>query len=535
MLLLVAVCSPVLAAPAARILPLGDSLTLGAQGSGGGYRTPLGEALKGYTSPYNAGFVGGLYWHGDHSGYSGHTLGGILAAVKAARTMELNSPTHVLLMGGTNDAYFFPPLGANATTMLSRLHTLLEFLLDRPAPPIVLLATPPPVLIERCAVYSQGPCAPTVNANIEAYNRGLPEVIASFASIASRTAAAGSTPNPVRLVNMTAAGFTPEDYWVAGIHFNDNGWCKMARVWAQALMPTLPKRSAMRAPTKQSATATAAAAAMAAFAESAVADTPGCAIPGATEAAAVPADVPDADAAGGAAVSLNASSDPAVKVRSLRCDVTVTVNATGAAADEPPFSAFYGDVAAALGLQFGPRGAFCAWTPLVPRQFNLAPWTSHGVTDTAGSVPSPSGPLFQMFQTLGTTLLRATVAPDTAHVPLALATIRQWATQTTVSVLVNATTGGGQVCLAITGLSPTVVTSRCGGHRHDQQAQRGRGLAAATVVELDSTHGVVINRTTTRMAPCVDSGRAEGTAAVFALRASQEGVLSAVSFAIQHM
>ena len=91
---------------AARILPLGDSLTLGVQGQGGGYRAPLGAALKGYSSPFNAGFVGGLYLAGDHSGYSGHTLSGILGAVTQARTMELNDPTHVLLLGGTNDFYF---------------------------------------------------------------------------------------------------------------------------------------------------------------------------------------------------------------------------------------------------------------------------------------------------------------------------------------------------------------------------------------------------------------------------------------------
>ena len=50
----------------------------------------------------------------------------------------------------------------------------------------------------------------------------------------------------IQLVDMSTAGFDPDDYWVAGIHFNDNGWCKMARVWAAALMPTLPKRSVVK-------------------------------------------------------------------------------------------------------------------------------------------------------------------------------------------------------------------------------------------------------------------------------------------------
>ena len=73
----------------ARILPLGDSLTLGVQGQGGGYRTFLGQALKGYgPEPYDAGFVGALYLAGDHSGYSGHTIAGIESALRAAKTME---------------------------------------------------------------------------------------------------------------------------------------------------------------------------------------------------------------------------------------------------------------------------------------------------------------------------------------------------------------------------------------------------------------------------------------------------------------
>ena len=57
---------------AARILPLGDSLTLGVQGQGGGYRSPLGAALKGYSTPYSVGFVGGLYLAGSCERESRH-------------------------------------------------------------------------------------------------------------------------------------------------------------------------------------------------------------------------------------------------------------------------------------------------------------------------------------------------------------------------------------------------------------------------------------------------------------------------------
>ena len=37
------------------------------------------------------GLLEGFTSHGDHSGYSGHTLKAILEAVLGARTMELNN------------------------------------------------------------------------------------------------------------------------------------------------------------------------------------------------------------------------------------------------------------------------------------------------------------------------------------------------------------------------------------------------------------------------------------------------------------
>jgi lysophospholipase L1-like esterase len=191
---------------AARILPLGDSLTLGVQGQGGGYRSPLGQALKGYGSAYNVGFVGGLYLAGDHSGYSGHTIGGILGAVKGARTMEINAPTHVLLLGGTNDFYFYPPLGADAPTALQRMDALLAFLVNRTEPPHIFLATVPPVLIQRCAVYSQGPCAPTISNNIASFNSQLPSLVAKWRQKGAQ----------LTLANMSEAGFAEPDYWTAG-------------------------------------------------------------------------------------------------------------------------------------------------------------------------------------------------------------------------------------------------------------------------------------------------------------------------------
>ena len=46
----------------------------------------------------------------------------------------------------------------------------------------------------------------------------------------ARWAAKPGLSGKLLLVEMATAGFMPTDYWDAGIHFNDNGWCKMAKV-----------------------------------------------------------------------------------------------------------------------------------------------------------------------------------------------------------------------------------------------------------------------------------------------------------------
>lgn len=538
---------------AARILPLGDSLTLGVQGQGGGYRSPLGQALKGYGSAYNAGFVGGLYLAGDHSGYSGHTISGILGAVRGARTMEINEPTHVLLLGGTNDFYFYPPLGADASTALQRMETLLMFLVNRTAPPQIFLATVPSVLVERCAVYSQGPCAPTIASNIASFNAHLPALVAQWQQKGAR----------LTLVNMSEAGFAEPDYWTAGIHFNDNGWCKMAKVWAKHLMPTLPKRTASSQQQSQQSqrqqqeeeVAEHQSAAYGAFADP-VAQVGRCRIPGATATATTvppPYSASTTPTAAAAAAAADGSS--------TACAQVVTVNLKGT---PPSFAAFYANLSTALpsGLKFGGRGGFCAWSSLQPAATPMAPWAQHGVVDAWESAPSPSGAAFSLLQSLGSELLETTVeeqpppphqsgqegAAAATQVHLALGTLRRWATQTTVSVVVNATdstTSTGAVCLDILGLAPEVASKQCGTAttRTTSSADRSTAptatraaatRAAATAVELVGGRDPAgEERTTTRMLGCEPAAKA----GVVRLRlaASPQGTASAVSFAISHL
>jgi lysophospholipase L1-like esterase len=378
LLLLVSAHGGRAAAPsaAARLLPLGDSLTLGVQGQGGGYRSPLGVALKGYSTPYNVNFVGGLYLAGDHSGYSGHTISGVEGALRAARTMELTSPTHVLLLAGTNDFYFFPPLGADAETALVRLDSLMGFLTNsslHAVPKVIFVATVPPVLVERCAAYSQGPCAPMIAVNIAEYNAKLPAAVAEWKARAGGAAGSGTD---VQLVDLNKKmGVEPGDYWTAGIHFNDNGWCKMARVWFSAVAPTLLKRSsgaaeAVAQPSLQQSSQQAAAAAAAAagglFAVQPppVPSTGQCKIVGSTA-----VEYDDDGGAGGARPQHAAQASAIIAAGQAKCThvMTVNINATNSGQPPPSFAEFYGQVASALKLQFGPKGSFCSWAQLQPR------------------------------------------------------------------------------------------------------------------------------------------------------------------------
>ena len=120
------------------------------------------------------------------------------------------------------------------------------------------------------------------------------------------------------------------------------------------------------------------------------------------------------------------------------------------------------------------------------------------------------------------------VDPSTAAtVPLALATIREWSTQSTVSVLVNVTSNSGATRARVPqdhwpGPDPSAVAERCG-------SGGSAGQPAATVIELRGSAGTPRSRSTThtRMVPCLRRDGDGNTTAVFALRA---GTLSALSF-----
>jgi hypothetical protein len=287
-------------------------------------------------------------------------------------------------------------------------------------------------------------------------------------------------------------------------------------------MPTLPKRRATFLSQVDDAVPKREGAAFGAFADP-VAQVGRCHIPGATDLAPPAAAIPPPPSS----PWRHGSTAPAGR-RGQACSTLVTVNVTGT---PPSFSSFYGNISAALGtLQFGNMGAFCAWTSLQPDATPMAPWAQHGAVDSWKRVASPSGAVFSLLQSLGSELLETTVkqqAPATQQVHLALGTLRRWATQTTVSVVVNASdtaTSTAAVCLDIVGLAPGVAEMRCGsgGGREAQ--------AAATAVELMSGRG---QATTTRMLPC-EPGAAAGVVRL-GLATSPGGTATAVSFAVSHL
>ena len=91
--------------PSIRVMPMGDSITLGV--GGGGYREDLGNLLGSNASTGGRwSFAGLLYGGGGvHCGYNGQTIE-FLATTIAAEAFERQPPTHLLIMVGRRQYCF---------------------------------------------------------------------------------------------------------------------------------------------------------------------------------------------------------------------------------------------------------------------------------------------------------------------------------------------------------------------------------------------------------------------------------------------
>jgi lysophospholipase L1-like esterase len=194
-----------------RIMPLGDSITDGAQVPGG-YRIELWRRLVGQDRR-RIDFVGSLQngppelGDRDHEGHSGWRIDEVAASVDG--WLARHRPEVVLLMIGTNDML------QNHAAAPARLGELLDRITRQLPAATVLVATLPPL------------AGAEANRRVAAFNRALPAVVQARAAAGRR----------VRLVDV-AAGLTLTDVG-DGVHPNESGHAKIAAAWYGALVPLL--------------------------------------------------------------------------------------------------------------------------------------------------------------------------------------------------------------------------------------------------------------------------------------------------------
>ena len=223
-----------LAAPALRILPLGDSITQGTgDTAGGGYRGPLWTLLK--DAGYNADFVGSQTdtsctlagFDKDHEGHGGwrvdQTYGGNGLYEHLNEWFAGCLDPHVVLLHiGTNDS------GSNFTTILQRYEALLDRIYECQPDTHVIATT----LMWRKAAANM--------TNIETYfNNGIADLVAAQQAKGRR----------ISLVDMQAAvpgaatstdSETGEPNFSDGLHPNATGYPLMAQAWFDEIRKIYP-------------------------------------------------------------------------------------------------------------------------------------------------------------------------------------------------------------------------------------------------------------------------------------------------------
>jgi lysophospholipase L1-like esterase len=191
-----------------RVMPLGDSITDGAQVPGG-YRTGLWQRFT--AGGFRVDFVGSLVngpstlGDHDHEGHSGWRIDQIDANIVG--WLRNTTPHTVLLHIGTNDVL----QNFNLSGAPARLSTLVDHITATVPSAEVFVATIIPL-----ANSGQ-------EANVRTYNATIPGMVQSKVNAGKH----------VHLVDMHAA-LTPADL-TDGIHPNAGGYDKMAATWFTAL------------------------------------------------------------------------------------------------------------------------------------------------------------------------------------------------------------------------------------------------------------------------------------------------------------
>ena len=177
----------------ARVMAVGDSLTLGGPGITGGYRSHLKAMLPDLT------FVGSLENAGRHEGHNGKRIDQIRLLVLP--TIDSFQPDVVLLMAGGNDI----TISSDVPQILAELAAFAEEL--RTHAPIVLVATLP---------FRAGD---PLRHDTMLFNVEMPGAFAGASS-------------GITVHDISSTLVYPDDF-VDGAHPNDVGYAKMAVRWAQ--------------------------------------------------------------------------------------------------------------------------------------------------------------------------------------------------------------------------------------------------------------------------------------------------------------
>ena len=200
-----------------KILPLGDSITLGAKSTdGGGYRTPLFKLVVAanqkitFTGSLSSGpsQVSGQPFPRSHEGHSGWTISQLSSLIPSP-ALDVK-PNIVLLHIGTND------IGSrNPAAMAMRLDALMEKIAQNEPDAFLVVA--------------QIVAARTDNDIRDAYNAMIP-------GLAQAHAAKGQHVISVDINKIPMSGLSAD-----GVHPNDQGYAYMAGVWYEAIKDLLPK------------------------------------------------------------------------------------------------------------------------------------------------------------------------------------------------------------------------------------------------------------------------------------------------------
>jgi len=216
-----------------KIMPVGDSITLGKDTKTGGYRSVLFDWLNatGYTiiyvgngdngDPANATSTSSeMTTPRSHEGYGSFRIDMILNGGTAERrtgppiktTIEKYKPDVVLLMIGTNDVI----QNWELDKINDRLEKLIETLFEADNQMTLVVASIPPI---------KRPAWADKENNVIAYNAAIPGIIAKQKALNRK----------ISFVDVHAALEKGGVLDAGGVHPNKTGYQKIAAVWYQGL------------------------------------------------------------------------------------------------------------------------------------------------------------------------------------------------------------------------------------------------------------------------------------------------------------